>query len=289
MANKTQYLERRGTRWYYLRRVPKDLLRLDPRMRVRVALKTDSLIVARRRRDALAEADDYYWNSLRAELTTECPGEDTLAVIARARYQAARSRALAQGFSYMPVEELVVTAPIEDLVKRVLMVAQNKINPAVQVESVLGGADLPDIKLSEAFELYCDRLAIGDVANKSPAQIAAWRKSKYRAITNFVSVVGDMSMTKLDRSHARQFYDWWADRLRPKGNCKPLKPNSANRDLGTLRKLYREYWEYEGQEERDNPFRKLRFKDVVMSETPPFDDKWVQTKILKPGVFTKGN
>ena len=32
------------------------------------------------------------------------------------------------------------------------------------------------------------------------------------------------------------------------------RPNTANRDLGNLRKLYRKYWEYEGEEERLKPF-----------------------------------
>ena len=64
-----------------------------------------------------------------------------------------------------------------------------------------------------------------------------------------------------------------------------MKPNSANRDLGNLRKLYRIYWTYEGQEERQNPFRELRFSDTDSDPTPPFSDYWVKTKILASGAL----
>ena len=103
--------------------------------------------------------------------------------------------------------------------------------------------------IQDAFEFYCSKLAIGETANKSAAQVKLWRKSKYRAITNFIAVVGNLDMDKITRAHGKAFYEWWGERLRPSGNEKPLRPNSANRDLGTLRKLYRIYWEYEGQDE----------------------------------------
>ena len=64
-----------------------------------------------------------------------------------------------------------------------------------------------------------------------------------------------------------------------------MKPNSANRELGNLRKLYRDYWTYEGQENRENPFRNLRFANEDVEATPAFSDEWVRERILKPGVF----
>ena len=90
----------------------------------------------------------------------------------------------------------------------------------------------------------------------------------------------------LSRSeHARVFYNWWAERLRPKGNQRALSPSSANRDLGNMPKLYCEYWEFEGDETRDNPFRNLSFGKHGIKDIPHFDDEWVRMRILEPRIF----
>ena len=92
-------------------------------------------------------------------------------------------------------------------------------------------------------------------------------------------------MNQIDRSHGRAFYDWWCERLNPSDGSKAMRPNSANRSLGNMRKLFREYWTYEGQESRENPFRNLRFSDDAVETRPAFSTEWVRDKILKPGVF----
>ena len=63
------------------------------------------------------------------------------------------------------------------------------------------------------------------------------------------------------------------------------KLNSANRDLGNLRKLYRTYWTYEGQEEHQNHFRELRFSDTDSDPAPPLSDELVKSNILAPGAL----
>jgi len=60
MRDLDQYLQQRGKRWHYVRRVPKKYTDFDTRTYVRKALKTSSLEVARARRDELAKADDQY-------------------------------------------------------------------------------------------------------------------------------------------------------------------------------------------------------------------------------------
>lgn len=68
--------------------------------------------------------------------------------------------------------------------------------------------------------------------------------------------------------------------------AKPAKPNTANRHIGNMRKLYEDYFTHIGEKERPNPFRKMFFKDDNHdSVVPHFEDEWVQTHILKPGVF----
>lgn len=56
-------------------------------------------------------------------------------------------------------------------------------------------------------------------------------------------------------------------------------------DLGALRKLYREYFEYFGEIDVVNPFKGLSFKRMPSVKAPPFDDEWVQDRILKSGAL----
>lgn len=54
-----RFLQRRGDRWQYVRRVPGTITDLDPRAPlVRKSLKTHDLAAARMMRDALERADD---------------------------------------------------------------------------------------------------------------------------------------------------------------------------------------------------------------------------------------
>ena len=50
-------------------------------------------------------------------------------------------------------------------------------------------------------------------------------------------------------------------------------------------KLYCEYWEFEGDETRDNPFRNRSFGKHGIKDIPHFDDEWVRMRILEPRIF----
>lgn len=126
---------------------------------------------------------------------------------------------------------------------------------------------------------------MSELIGKSKEQVNGWRKVKLRAVNNFIELHGDMSMDKITRDHARKFYKWWAKRLVPSENQRALTANSANRELGNLRKLYREYWEFVGEENRDNPFRRLNFTETGLKDIPHFEDEWVRQKFLNPTIF----
>jgi len=138
---------------------------------------------------------------------------------------------LALGFSFKPIDELLASGNVIDLVERVETVAKAD-DPVSEAKVLLGTIEIPKVTIREALELYLT-----------------------------TALCGNLSMDEIERSHARQFYEWWGERLSPIDGSKGMKPNSANRDLGNLRKLYRAYWTYQGQEDRRNPFRELRFSD----------------------------
>ena len=275
---RNHYLEQRGYRWYYVRRVPSRYQVIDTRRTIKVALHTDSLIIARERRDVMMDADEHFWETTLAKQTRVQPEETP----EMCRYRSARRRALAVGFEFKPLNKIEHIQSSEALLAR-LKHMEGKEQDTREVEAVMGTIDRPKDTIREAFKLYCDKLSIGETSRKSPEQIVRWKATKTRAVEHFVALCGNLAMDELNRKHGRQFYDWWGERLRPDSTKdRTYRPNSANRELGNLRQLFREYWTYQGEEDRENPFRKLRFKDTPIESTPSFPDVWVQGKLLKP-------
>lgn len=290
-----RYLQYRDGYWHYVRRVPKRFEAVDDRSVIRVSLKTGSEETARLRRDALIEADNLYWASL-VEQDDEGPSAELIArqraVVIR-RYQRASARALARGFVYSPAIDLAEREDVAQLVARIAAVDRQDTGAksdreSAEAEALLGGVPAPSVTISEAFEIYCDEIAVGELIKKSENQKRAWRKTKLRAVTYFIEVVDDKPMTEIDRGDGLKFYNWWKDRIKAKQGKKRRGANTANRDLGNLRKLYREYFKHIGEEDRQNPFRNLSFKENGGADdrkTPPFEDEWVRTKILVPGAL----
>lgn len=273
-----QYLKKRGNRWHYRRLVPRAYGLIDKRGEIRSSLKTSSLEVARSRRDALAEADDLYWASLDVAENSEID-------LTVSRYVAAKKRAMGRGYMYTSVKELAETGDITDILSRLKEVTKHPKEEKQEAVALLGTAKPSSVKISAAFDIYCDQISVADLIGKSPIQKKSWKKVKNRAVQNFIKLCGDLRMDEIDRTHAREFFNWWTSRVVPKDGSKALNPNSANRDIGNLQNLYRRYWEFEGDESRDNPFRKLRFAKPKYKEILAFDDKFVQTVIMAPDTF----
>jgi len=283
-----QFLQNRNGRWYYIRRVPANVADLDERGMIRTSLRTDSLELARKRRDAMMEADDAYWATLvQSRSNGTVVTEDG---ITTSRYRASKERAMARGYIYQPVDQLAQSAELTEILSR--LVDALRVPPRDQkeeVEALLGGTNPKSIRVSEAFNLYCKEIAIGDLHGKSAKQKKDWEKIKRRAVNNFISLCGDLEMDKISRKHGREFYNWWGKRLHPRDGSKPLHPNSANRDIGNMRKLFREYWVYEGDEKRENPFNNLRYLDNIYKEIPVFTDDWIRTRIMTKDAFSTLN
>lgn len=288
MKSLNQYLKQRGNRWYYQRQVPSEYADFDDRGLICKALKTESLEVARARRDSMKEADEQFWATVSSTarcLSDRSPQSEKTKMAMRA-YQAARQRAMARGFLYTPIQEIAATEDVADILDRIKSIPDHG-EPAKQdADAVLGTVPPPDVRLSQALEIYFSEIAVTDQLGKSDAQKKSWQKVKRRAVNNFIAVVDDMPMHKINRDHARKFYNWWAARLHPTDGSRPLTGNSADRDLGNLRKLFREYWKYEGDEGRQNPFRNLNFGNANgIKDIPHFEDEFVRTRLLAPGVF----
>ena len=278
MKDLNQYLMNRNGHWHYYRRVPSDYEDFDHRGTIRSSLKTTALEVARARRDALAKADDLYWLSIAGD-------DGSSAKRLNARYKAAKKRAMSLGFIYQPVDELAEKGVLTDILDRLAELGRRPEPRKYEAEALLGGVKRKETRLSKAFKIYCEQIAISDLLGKSEAQKRNWKKLKQRAVTNFVNVCGDIPMDKITRKDAQKFRGWWGDRLKPTNGKKGLSPDSANRDIGNMQVLFKAYWDFEGDTEKSNPFDKMRFAKAIYKDVPPFAPEWVQTRILSPGVF----
>lgn len=79
-----------------------------------------------------------------------------------------------------------------------------------------------------------------------------------RAVRRFVEVVGDKPLAETTREDTVRL----AEADHPDDDTEPLHPSSGNREIGELRKLYREYFSFEhNDKERPNPFRSLCFPE----------------------------
>lgn len=139
--------------------------------------------------------------------------------------------------------------------------------------------------ISQAIDLYLSEIILSELAGKSPEQIATFSKIKRRAVANFIKINGDLDMREITRDHAHGVRKFWQDRIHPTDGRKPMSGSTGNKDLGSLRKLYRKYFEHIGEEERQNPFRNMRFAETKLQSVKSFDVDWVRERILAPDVF----
>lgn len=269
-----RFLQRRGDRWQYVRRVPALVAEQDKRAPViRSSLKTHDLAVARVMRDALEKADNDLWASLL------CDEEESAAL---KRHKAAVRRAAALGFAYRPAAELEAKASWREMAERMEAILDTRTAPTT--EAVLLGAEpVTTVPISEALRVYIEEIASSQLVTKSPQQRRKWRVIPERAVRNFIEIVGDKPIGSITRDDAHKFYRYWLARIAPAETGK--KPthtaSSGNRQIGELRKIYREYHVFMGEENKLNPFAGLSFEERKKAKRPPFPTVWIRDKILK--------
>lgn len=287
--NPDRFLLKRGTRWYYQRRVPKQFAAVDPRTFAKVSLKTSSLDLARLRRDQLADADDQYWLALSVEAGQ---GPDVRKALEH-RYTSAIARAMAYGFAYKPAEPLSESQTTADLMARIRKL-EEQAGPGgdpgrADSEALLGGTPDPaaQISVSEAFELYVSKIAFDDQYNKSEAQRRSWEKTKRTSIVYFIDQMGDLALSDITRDVALEYRDWWLSRMQPQEDgSKAVTPNTANRHIGNIRSLYKRYFKHIGVTDIEDPFRDFYFSGKSETKRAAFSDDWVRSRILVPGLFS---
>jgi len=96
------------------RSIPSRYQTVDSRRTIKVALHTDSLIIARERRDSMMDAGEHFWETNLVKQTSLQPEETP----EMCRYRSARRRALAVGFEFKPLNNIERIQPSEALLER---------------------------------------------------------------------------------------------------------------------------------------------------------------------------
>jgi integrase len=275
-----RFLQRRGDRYHYYRRVPKELRELDDRGEfVRRALDTTDRSKARTARDLHEAADNALWASL-------IVGENPQA--ARIRYQHAIKRAEALGFVYRPLADILVAEPLDTILQRVEATIGKPANSPV-IKAIGGTVSPPDDKISEALQLYFDEIARDELRTKSADQKKRWKAKRQMSVDLFITLVGDKPIGKITRDDARAIHKYWLDRIAPEKGKPDRSASTGNRNMGNLRTLYADYYRHLGFPEQKNPFADLSFSDKSKRSRPPFPTDWIRDRIFAPGALSTLN
>ena len=281
-------MQRYGGWYYYYRRVPKRFMHVDDRSYVKFSLHTDDPNLARKRRDLIAEADDAWWAGLAVEAAENGGVSAVTRAVADRRYRAVVARAMAMGFEYHSATDLARDASTVDILARLNFLETRAGSPSVaprteDIVAVIGGQEdvSEDVTVREAFELYVDKIAFDDQYNKSDAQKYSWKKTKKTSVDYFVDQMGDLRLGQIDRSLATKYRNWWQKKVQ----SGEVTPNTANRHIGNVRSLLKRYYAYKGNDGFEDPFRGFFFKGKSEAKRVPFEDEWVRTRILEPGMF----
>ena len=250
----------RGKTYYYIKRVPKRFSAFDKRKFVKICLKTDSESEALRKIPNIEESLLSYWIAL-SDGTGEADKFEAMVKIAADR-----------GVRYRPENELM-SRGVDEVLRRIEDLNAGEADDTVVSGAVLGAVERPTIKLSqvcdEFFELEKDK-----TAKKNENQIRKWKNPRLKALKNFIEVVGDMDMAKVERDDALEFRDWWQDRILKE----KLSENSANKDMTYLSGSFQTIIDRK-RLPIQNPFTGLRFQEDE-NPRPPFSLEWIKEKFL---------
>ncbi|MBB4952725.1 integrase [Agrobacterium vitis] len=254
--------------YYYVRRVPTALARLDERGIVRVSLRTDNWAAAV---NAAVDAE----RNLEALWAALAKGESQSAWD---RYKAAISRAQLEGFVYRSAAELY-DAPLVDLVNQAKAVVGRGADKSAR-RALLGAEAPPAITLATLFEAY-ERATVPGQVQKRDDQKRRWKVAREQAWKEFIDCVGgDIEFADLSRTHSRQYRDWLAARV----VGSHITPETANKHMMLVSSIVSTMaTEYS----LDLPalFSKLKMQSI-RSRRPSFTREHVESVLLGTGALS---
>jgi integrase len=272
------FLTRRNGTWHFARRVPTEFAHLDRRGVVKhstkIRIASDRAAVrASRVAEKFNSSLEQHWRVLADSDSKE--GVDS--------YNESRRRARQLGFDYIENAQLVAGPAAERLERLETLVAKDLVNDEGAREAVLGLKKKPVFKISKIFEEY-EAETKDQVLDLSPDQLRIWRNARKRVVKSFVDVVSDKFITELTIDDAIDFRNFWRDRIVQEG----IAAKSANREIGQLSGMIKEL-NILRRLGLPDLFRGLRLKGEVDKEPTPYENKFIQNRLLADGALDRLN
>ncbi len=263
-----QHLVRRGARWYYQRRRPREYADVEPNAIVSFSLKTTDHAEARLKAAKISLDLDRKWRDAK-ERGVSLRSQDS----AR-RYGAAIATTQDAELSYRPATEL---RDDELLTRLRLLILGDR--PPDEQKAVLGLIEEPKLNLAQAFDRFWDHIK-DEWMRLSKDQQRVKRNIYLKAIRNFEAQVGALALYEVKREHALAFRSWWMERVEKKD----LKPYTANREINSLRRLFSVNFDIDAHS-GVNPFHRVRLKDTKEQTRQPFSSDFIRSTLLAPGAL----
>lgn len=263
-----QHLVRRGTRWYYQRRCPRDYADVEPNAIIAFSLKTTDHAEARLKAAEISLELDRKWRDAKAR-GVSLKSENSVR-----RYAAAIATTKDAKLSYRPSAAL----SDDELLQRLRLLIPGDRTQDDQ-KAVLGLIEEPKLTLAQAFDRFWDHIR-DEWMRLSKDQQRVKRNIYLKAIRNFETQVGALALYDVKREHALAFRSWWMERVEEKG----LKPYTANREINSLRRLFSVNFDIDAHSDV-NPFHRVRLKDTKEQTRQPFTSDFIRTVLLASGAL----
>jgi hypothetical protein len=268
------FLTRRNGTWHFVRRVPSEYAKLDPRGIIKHSTKVRTAHDRTGRRAArvanhLNEELELFWRGL-----VEGKSKSELA-----RYDEARRRARELGFDYVENAQLIHLAPERRLERLETLVAKGAANDPGARAALLGTEKRPVFHLSKLFDEY-EAVTKDEVIGLSPDQHRIWRNGRVRAVENFVGLVGDKPVNEVTVDDAVDYSEWWRDRV---VNDK-VAAKTANKDIGQLSRMLKDV-SVRRRLNLPDIFKGLKLRGETDKSRVPYETDFIQDKLLACGAL----
>lgn len=255
-----QYIQKRGNRFAFRRRVPAEVSHLDPRKEVKISLKTREYSEALVKASIFNEQIESFWQNLLTSDNGENVNEE---------YKSAVRLARAHGFAYKSIGQ-IAKADLHEIVARL----SSDLEPEQKATALLGGAGESNIRLSDSIELYWE-LTHDRLYNKSEHQVRKWKNPRKAAMQNFIEVIGDKFLHSVNRADVLEFRKYWNSKL-----LEGMSPISANKQMRFVRDIMQVVAiNHEIDIDCDPLFIKVNFRNNNASR-PPFEVSYVENVLL---------
>jgi len=116
--------------------------------------------------------------------------------------------------------------------------------------------------------------------NKSDLQIRKWVNPRKLAVSNFIKVIGDLSVDQISRQDILHFKKWWAERISKDNRSASASASAANKNFTQLKSILRSVDDnHQLKLNVEELFRCIRFTEKP-SQRPPFSTAFIQETLL---------